>query len=135
MRGMRGRACSGAQIPSAGAAGAAPRHPGPGTQFPDTGIPDKGGRGMLVRDMRVLGQRVLNMRILVMRVLGVLVPGRRVPASGPCRPYVPRVLHRHRWDLGDPRARLTTRASPMAGLKAAARSSQRRPETGAGVSS
>jgi cell wall-associated NlpC family hydrolase len=44
---------------------------------------------MLVRDMRVLGQRVLNMRILGMRVLGVLVPGRRVPASGPCRPYVP----------------------------------------------
>ena len=44
---------------------------------------------MLVRDMRVLGQRVLNMRILGMRVLGVVVPGRRVPASGPCRPYVP----------------------------------------------
>ncbi|HEV8277007.1 MAG TPA: NlpC/P60 family protein [Streptosporangiaceae bacterium] len=29
------------------------------------------------------------MRILGMRVLGVLVPGRRVPARGPCRPYVP----------------------------------------------
>jgi peptidoglycan DL-endopeptidase CwlO len=44
---------------------------------------------MLVRDMRVLGQRVLNMRILGMRVLGVRVPGRWVPASGPCRPFVP----------------------------------------------